>query len=89
MACMKCRPTQNKIIQAFKNEGVEFVEVLIDTSFPHQNLPSRKPGTALLTHYLKGPYDLENSFVIGDRTTDVQLTKKYGLQSDLYGNRKK
>lgn len=81
-------PAQNKIIQAFKNEGVEFVEVLIDTSFPHQNLPSRKPGTALLTHYLKGPYDLENSFVIGDRTTDVQLAKKYGLQSDLYGKRK-
>ncbi|MCC7051482.1 MAG: bifunctional histidinol-phosphatase/imidazoleglycerol-phosphate dehydratase HisB, partial [Bacteroidia bacterium] len=74
-------PAHHKIIQAFKNEGIEFAEILIDKSFPHQNLPTRKPGTALLTHYLKGNYDLKNSFVIGDRMTDVQLAKNMGCKS--------
>ena len=74
-------PTQNKIIQAFKNEGVEFLEVLIDKSFPHENLPTRKPGTAMLTHYMNGDYDLSNSFVIGDRLTDVQLAKNLGCKA--------
>ena len=50
-------PAQNKIIQAFKNEGIEFVEILIDKSFPHENLPTRKPETGMLTHYIKGNYD--------------------------------
>lgn len=73
--------TQNKIIQAFENEGVIFSEVLIDTSFAEQNLPTRKPGIAMLQHYFKGNYDLKNSFVIGDRTTDVQLAENLGCQS--------
>src|SRR5690606_13755522 len=47
-------PAQNKIIQAFENEGVRFSEILIDKSFPEENAPTRKPGTALLTHYIKG-----------------------------------
>ncbi len=68
-------PAQNKIIQAFENEGIYFSEILIDKSFPEDNAPTRKPGTALLTHYIKGNYDLENSYVIGDRKTDVQLAK--------------
>ena len=78
-------PVHKKIIQAFKNEGVVFEEVLIDSSFPHQNLPTRKPGTALLTHYLKGSYDLANSFVIGDRTTDVQLAINLGCKAIFIG----
>lgn len=78
-------PAHNKIIQAFKNEGVEFAEVLIDRSFPHENLPTRKPGTAMLTHYLKGNFELENSFVIGDRLTDVQLAKNLGCKTILIG----
>jgi imidazoleglycerol-phosphate dehydratase / histidinol-phosphatase len=66
-------PVQNKIIRAFKNEGIEFADILIDKSFPHENLPSRKPGTAMFTKYLTGNYDIKNSFVIGDRLTDMQL----------------
>ncbi len=66
-------PVHNKIIQAFENEGVRFSEVLIDKSFPEDNTPTRKPGIAMLTKYLNGNWDLENSFVIGDRLTDVEL----------------
>ncbi len=68
-------PVQNKIIRAFENEGVVFDDILIDRSFPEDNAPTRKPRTGLLTHYLKGNYDLANSFVVGDRETDVQLAE--------------
>lgn len=74
-------PAQNKIIQAFKNEGIEFSEILIDRSLPEDNAPTLKPGTAMLTHYLKGDYDLANSFVIGDRKTDVELAKNMGCKA--------
>ncbi|MBC7523296.1 MAG: bifunctional histidinol-phosphatase/imidazoleglycerol-phosphate dehydratase HisB [Flavobacterium sp.] len=74
-------PAQNKIIQAFENEGIKFSEILIDKSFPEQNLPTRKPGIGLLQHFIKGNYDLQNSFVIGDRVTDVQLAENLGCQS--------
>lgn len=78
-------PAHNKMLQAFENEGVVFKEVLIDTSFENENLPTRKPGTALLTHYIKGNYDLANSFVIGDRESDVQLAKNLGCKSVFLG----
>ena len=71
-------PAQNKIIQAFKNEGVEFSEILIDKSFPEDNAPTRKPRTGLLGKYIHGNYDLKNSFVIGDRATDIELAKNLG-----------
>jgi imidazoleglycerol-phosphate dehydratase/histidinol-phosphatase len=74
-------PAHNKIIQAFENEGIVFSEIVIDVSFPEQNLPTRKPGIGLLKHYTKGNYDLKNSFVIGDRITDVQLAENLGCQS--------
>ena len=76
-------PVHNKIIEAFKNEGVVFEEVLIDKSFPEENSPNRKPQTGMLTHYLKGNYDLKNSFVIGDRITDIELAQNIGCQSIL------
>lgn len=79
-------PAHNKIIRAFENEGVRFSEVLIDRSFPHQQLPTRKPGTAMLTHYLKGNYNLAESFVIGDRETDIQLAINMGCKSILLSN---
>ena len=79
-------PAQNKTIKAFENEGVVFSEILIDDSFPHENRPTRKPGTAMLTHYMKGNYDLANSFVIGDRITDVQLAINLGCKSILLSN---
>ncbi len=76
-------PAHNKTVKAFENEGVVFNEILIDRSFPHENLPTRKPGTAMLTHYIKSDYNLSNSFVIGDRDTDVQLADNLGCKSIL------
>jgi imidazoleglycerol-phosphate dehydratase/histidinol-phosphatase len=78
-------PAHNKIMKAFINEGIEFAEVLIDKSFPHENLPTRKPGTGMLIHYIKGNFDLENSFVIGDRLTDVELAKNLGSKAIFIG----
>jgi imidazoleglycerol-phosphate dehydratase/histidinol-phosphatase len=72
---------QNKIIQAFENEGVHFKAVHIDRTFPHENAPTRKPGTGMLTQYFSSDYDLANSFVIGDRITDVQLAKNLGAKA--------
>jgi imidazoleglycerol-phosphate dehydratase/histidinol-phosphatase len=79
-------PAQEKIIQAFKNEGVEFAEVLIDRSFAHENLPTRKPGIGMLGKYIQGNYDLQNSIVIGDRLTDVQLAQNLGAKAIYMGN---
>ncbi|PBQ32379.1 bifunctional histidinol-phosphatase/imidazoleglycerol-phosphate dehydratase [Sphingobacteriaceae bacterium] len=74
-------PAQNKMLQAFKNEGVTFSEIAIDRSFPENNLPTRKPGVGMLMQYVKGNYDLENSFVIGDRLTDVALAKNLNCRA--------
>ncbi len=78
-------PVQYKIIQAFENEGIKFSEILIDKTFEKERSPTRKPGTAMLTHYLKGNYDLQNSFVIGDRLTDVQLAKNLNSKAIYMG----
>jgi len=82
-------PAHNKIIEAFKNEGVEFKEILIDKSFPEENLPTRKPGTGLLTKYIYGNYDLANSFVIGDRASDVELAQNLNAQGIFIGKENK
>lgn len=78
-------PAHNMVMKAFGNEGVVFSEVLIDRSFSNENLPTRKPGTGMLMQYIKGNYDLENSFVIGDRLTDVQLAVNLGCKAILLG----
>jgi imidazoleglycerol-phosphate dehydratase/histidinol-phosphatase len=78
-------PAQNKIIQAFENEGVKFTSVLIDKSFPEENAPTRKPRTGLLNTYIYGNYDLPNSYVIGDRETDIELAKNLGAQGIFIG----
>ena len=75
-------PIQQHIIRSFANEGITFKAVYIDRSFPHENAPTRKPGTALLTDYINNPeYDLSQSFVIGDRLTDLQLAKNLGAKA--------
>lgn len=74
-------PAQNMIMKAFENEGIKFDEVFIDRSFPADNAPTRKPRTGMLTKYLDGSYDLANSFVIGDRITDVELAKNLGAKA--------
>lgn len=79
-------PAHDKIIQAFKNEGILFSEVLIDKSFPEDNAPTRKPGVGLLQKYIHGNYDLENSFVIGDRTSDIELAANLNAKGILIGN---
>ena len=79
-------PAHNKVLVAFEKEGVTFDDILIDRSFPHENLPTRKPGTGMLGKYLNGDYDLANSFVIGDRLTDIQLAKNIGAKGILINN---
>lgn len=77
---------QNFILQTFENEGVKFTDVLIDDSFPHENKPTRKPQTGMLTKYFSEEYDLKNSFVIGDRETDIQLAKNLGSKAIFIKN---
>jgi imidazoleglycerol-phosphate dehydratase/histidinol-phosphatase len=79
-------PVQNFILQAFENEGVRFSAVHIDRSSAAENLPTRKPQTGMLTEYFSGNYDLANSFVIGDRETDVELAKNLGAKSIFIKN---
>ena len=74
-------PTHNLMLQTLKGEGIEFDDILIDRSFPEDNLPTRKPGTGMLTKYMQGNYDLENSYVIGDRETDAKLAENLGCKS--------
>lgn len=74
-------PVHQFIMQAFENEGIHFDEVLIDVTFPEENAVTRKPNTGLLTHYIDNEsIDLKNSFVIGDRITDIQLAKNLGCK---------
>jgi len=74
-------PVHNFIMQTYENEGVRFSKVFIDKSFPFENKNTRKPGTGLLTDYFSDEYDLKNSFVIGDRLTDVELAKNLGSKA--------
>ncbi|GAB5563315.1 MAG: bifunctional histidinol-phosphatase/imidazoleglycerol-phosphate dehydratase HisB [Winogradskyella sp.] len=71
-------PVHNFVIKTFEQEGVVFKEQFIDRTFAKDNAPTRKPNTGLLTKYFTEDYDLENSFVIGDRLTDIELAKNLG-----------
>ena len=72
---------QAKFLQTLANEDITFDKIFIDKSFPEDNLPTRKPGTAMLTEYFSEKYDLTGSFVIGDRITDVELAKNLGCKA--------
>jgi imidazoleglycerol-phosphate dehydratase / histidinol-phosphatase len=74
-------PAHNKMLRALENEGIVFHDILIDRSFAHDNKPTRKPGIGMLAKYISGNYDLTNSFVIGDRLTDIQLAKNLGCMA--------
>lgn len=76
-------PVQNKIITTFQNEGVVFDAIHIDRSLPYENKPTRKPGTGMLTSYFDESYDLKNSWVIGDRLTDMELARNLGAKGIL------
>ncbi len=74
-------PLHDFVMKSFENEAVYFSKVFIDRTFPCENAPTRKPSTGMLTEFLNNPkYDLENSFVIGDRITDMQLAKNLGCK---------
>lgn len=78
-------PAHNKMLSTLEGEEIVFDKIHIDRSFEHENLPTRKPGTDLLTEYMDGSYDLENSYVIGDRLSDVQLAKNLGCKAIFIG----
>jgi len=74
-------PVHNVVMTSLVNENIHFSKVLIDKTYPSDNAPTRKPGTGMLLEYLDNPaYDIANSFVIGDRITDIQLAKNLGCK---------
>ncbi len=76
-------PVHNLVLKTLEGEGITFDDILIDRSFPEDNAPTRKPRTGMMGKYLTGEYDLANSFVIGDRATDVELAKNLGCKAIL------
>lgn len=75
-------PVHELMLKIFEGEGIRFSDVLIDRTFERENAPTRKPRTGLLTAYIEDPgFDLANSWVIGDRATDIQLAKNLGAKS--------
>jgi len=77
-------PVQNLMIRTLESEGISFEKIAIDSSFPSENSPNRKPRTGMLMDLISQGFDLENSFVIGDRYTDVELGKNLGIKSFLF-----
>ena len=73
-------PAHDKMLKTLEGEGIRFDDILIDRSFPEENSPNRKPRTGMLGRYLSGGYDLANSYVIGDRLTDMQLAANLGAK---------
>lgn len=78
-------PAHNKMLKTLEGENVRFDAIYIDRHFPEDNSPDRKPGTGMLQRYFDGEYDLDNSYVIGDRLTDVQLAVNLGAKAILIG----
>ena len=77
----------NKIMKAFENEGIVFTKVFIDDSYPEDKKPTRKPGIAMVTEYINNPkYNLANSFMIGDRLTDIEFAKNLGSKGIFINN---
>ena len=76
-------PAHNMMLKTLAGEGVVFHDIIIDKTFEHEKKPTRKPGTALLSKYMGGNYDLANSYVIGDRLTDIELAKNLGAKGIL------
>ena len=75
-------PPHNLVMSSFANEGIVFSQELIDRSYPEEGLSTRKPGIGMFNDYINNPlYDIENSLVIGDRVTDIQLAKNLGCRA--------
>ena len=74
-------------MKAFENEGIVFSKVFIDDSYPEDKKPTRKPGIEMVTEYINNPnYDLKNSFMIGDRLTDMEFAKNLGAKGIFINN---
>lgn len=76
-------PAHNLMLKTLEGEGVRFNGILIDRSMPADNAPTRKPRTGMFGKYLNGEYDMANSFVIGDRPTDIELARNLGAKGIL------
>lgn len=80
-------PLHNLVMKSLEGEDIFFSAVHIDRTYPHENAPTRKPATGMLTQYLNNPdYDMAHSFVIGDRITDIQLAKNLGCRGIWLNN---
>ena len=80
-------PLHNLVMKSLEGEGIHFKNVLIDRTYPHENAPTRKPGIGMFISYLGNPaYDIPNSYVIGDRITDIQLAKNLGCKGIWINN---
>ncbi len=79
-------PAQYKMLKTLEEEGVIFSAIHVDRSFEHENAPTRKPRTGMLNQYMTEAYDLANSYVIGDRQTDVELAKNLGCKAIYIGS---
>ena len=73
-------PYQELTVKTLSEQGIKFEDIYIDRSFEKDSSPYRKPGTAMLTKYIDGPYDMSQSFVLGDRWSDIQLAKNLGAK---------
>ena len=73
-------PVNNFLVKTFEQEGIVFKDQIIDRTFAKDNAPTRKPNTGLLTQYFSDEYDLANSYVLGDRMTDIELAKNIGAK---------
>lgn len=76
---------QKLLLHILESEGIQFRAIHIDRTFAHENKPTRKPGTAMLEEYMRGDFDLEKSYVIGDRITDMLLAKNLGAKGIWIG----
>lgn len=80
-------PLHNLVVKSLEREGIHFSAVHIDRTYAKDNAPTRKPGTGMLTGYLNNDnYDIKNSYVIGDRITDIQLAKNLGCRGIWLNN---
>ncbi len=81
-------PIHNKLLEILEGEGIRFKAVHIDKTFPEENSPNRKPAIGMVKEYLTGDYDIKNSYVIGDRITDVDLAKNIGAKAIYFSTEK-
>ena len=80
-------PAHNMMLRTFENEGIEFQDVLIDRTFKHENALTRKPHTGMVLHYMNDEeIDIANSYVVGDRITDMQLAANMGAKGIWLNN---